>query len=123
MWDNVVMAGRVKTDFANVNYVKDLCQTPIRTDREYSGSTCLQIEHAGQGFHNYQRVGDIDVQTREICTDFVPYSILRTGIQRLRMAMVPQPKVNDPLVLDSCMRIRQSLRNGKNTQKSTRECT
>ncbi|KAF1852112.1 uncharacterized protein K460DRAFT_373966 [Cucurbitaria berberidis CBS 394.84] len=55
LWENMVMAGQVKTDFANVNYVKELCQTPIRTDKEYAGSTCLQIEHAGQGFHNYQR--------------------------------------------------------------------
>lgn len=55
-WDNMVMAAQVKTDFANVNYVKALCQTPIRTDKEYGGSTCLQIEHAGQGYHNYQRV-------------------------------------------------------------------
>lgn len=55
MWDSLVMEGRVKTDFANVNYVKHLCQTPIRTDTLYAGSTCLQIEHAGQGYHNYQR--------------------------------------------------------------------
>lgn len=55
MWDNMVMAGRVKSDFANVNYVKELCQTPIRNDKDYAGSTCLQIEHAGQGYHNYQR--------------------------------------------------------------------
>lgn len=54
-WKQTVLAGRVKTDVANVNYVKSLCQTPIRTDDEYGGSTCLQIEHAGQGYHNYQR--------------------------------------------------------------------
>ncbi|KAJ4368921.1 hypothetical protein N0V83_006003 [Neocucurbitaria cava] len=54
-WDDMVMAAQVKTDFANIDYVKALCQTPIRTDKEYSGSTCLQIEHAGQGYHNYQR--------------------------------------------------------------------
>jgi len=56
LWqDDLVMAGRVRTDFANVDYVKGLCQTPIRTDELYQGSTCLQIEHAGQGYHNYQR--------------------------------------------------------------------
>lgn len=55
MWEDMVMAGRVKADFANVNYIKELCQTPIRTDKEAQGSTCLQIEHAGQGYHNYQR--------------------------------------------------------------------
>jgi hypothetical protein len=49
------MTGRVKTDFANVTYVKSLCSTPVRTDPAEGGSTCLQIEHAGQGYHNYQR--------------------------------------------------------------------
>jgi hypothetical protein len=46
------MEGRVRTDFANINYIKELCRTPIRTDAEYGGNTCLQIEHAGQGYHN-----------------------------------------------------------------------
>ncbi|KAF2447243.1 hypothetical protein P171DRAFT_430154 [Karstenula rhodostoma CBS 690.94] len=52
----MVYAGRVKTGFTNVNYVKSICETPIteRMDAE-SGSTCLQLEHAGQGYHNYQR--------------------------------------------------------------------
>ncbi|KAH8717053.1 hypothetical protein GQ44DRAFT_624203 [Phaeosphaeriaceae sp. PMI808] len=54
-WTPMLMGGRVKTDFANINYVKGLCQTPIRTDQELGGNTCLQIEHAGQGYHNYQR--------------------------------------------------------------------
>jgi hypothetical protein len=54
-WKETVMSGRVKTDFANVLYVKELCQTPIRNDKEHQGSTCLQIEHAGQAYHNYQR--------------------------------------------------------------------
>jgi hypothetical protein len=49
------LSGRVKTDFANVTYVKGLCQSPIRNDVNNSGSTCLQIEHAGQAYHNYQR--------------------------------------------------------------------
>jgi hypothetical protein len=50
-----MMMGRVKTDFANIQYIKEQCHTPIRTDKEYQGGTCLQIEHAGQGYHNYQR--------------------------------------------------------------------
>jgi hypothetical protein len=54
-WRPTVMTGRVKTDIANVTYVKGLCSTPIRTDPTEGGSTCLQIEHAGQGYHNYQR--------------------------------------------------------------------
>lgn len=58
-WKSTVLSGRVITDFANINYIKDLCQTPIRTDKREGGNTCLQIEHAGIGFHNYQRVSSI----------------------------------------------------------------
>lgn len=52
-WTPMNMSGRVHADFANVNYVKKLCQTPIKETRDKdSGSTCLQIEHAGQAYHN-----------------------------------------------------------------------
>ncbi|KAF2689720.1 hypothetical protein K458DRAFT_413966 [Lentithecium fluviatile CBS 122367] len=56
-WDHLVMQGRVVTEFANVNYVKELCESPITAamDPAEGGNTCLQIEHAGQGYHNYQR--------------------------------------------------------------------
>lgn len=54
-WEYRLLAGRVKTSFANVKYIKSICQTPIRTDPNEGGNTCLQIEHAGQGYHNYQR--------------------------------------------------------------------
>ncbi|KAF2470715.1 uncharacterized protein BDR25DRAFT_261867 [Lindgomyces ingoldianus] len=54
-WENMVLASKVRSSFANTNYVKRICETPIRTDSEYGGSTCLQIEHAAQGYHNYQR--------------------------------------------------------------------
>ncbi|ORX99294.1 hypothetical protein BCR34DRAFT_606666 [Clohesyomyces aquaticus] len=54
-WEKMVLAGQVKSSFANTNYVKEICETPIQTDPEEGGSTCLQIEHAAQGYHNYQR--------------------------------------------------------------------
>jgi hypothetical protein len=54
-WENRVLVGNVKTQFANIAYVKEICETPIRTDDEFGGNTCLQIEHASQGYHNYQR--------------------------------------------------------------------
>ncbi|PWO28349.1 hypothetical protein A1F97_03748 [Pyrenophora tritici-repentis] len=65
-WDKgLVLAGRVKSDFANINYLKAACPTPIRTDREHQGETCLQMEHAGQGYHNFQRyLSDWDVSAR-----------------------------------------------------------
>ncbi|KAF2130877.1 hypothetical protein P153DRAFT_286938 [Dothidotthia symphoricarpi CBS 119687] len=54
-WTPMIMAGSIRSDFANIDYVKAMCETPIRTDKEYSGATCVQIEHAGQGYYNYQR--------------------------------------------------------------------
>ncbi|KAI4639209.1 hypothetical protein J4E93_009387 [Alternaria ventricosa] len=65
-WDNgLVLAGRVKSDFANINYLKEMCQTPIRTDKNAQGETCLQMEHAGQGYHNFQRyLSDWDLSAR-----------------------------------------------------------
>jgi hypothetical protein len=61
-WDNKLMYGLVKTSFANVNYMQDTCPTPIQkvewdTNRtpDLVGNTCLQIDHAAQGYHNYQR--------------------------------------------------------------------
>ncbi|CAE7024807.1 hypothetical protein P3342_005479 [Pyrenophora teres f. teres] len=65
-WDKgLVLAGRVKSDFANINYLKAMCPTPIRTDKKTQGETCLQMEHAGQGYHNFQRyLSDWDVSAR-----------------------------------------------------------
>ena len=61
-WENGVLWGVVKTSFANPYYIADNCDTPIQTsewDTEYDisvvGSTCLQIDHAAQGYHNYQQ--------------------------------------------------------------------
>ncbi|KAL8764724.1 MAG: hypothetical protein Q9194_006878 [Teloschistes cf. exilis] len=49
--------GRVATTFANSDYIKKGCQTPIseQTDPHYSGSTCISIEHSGQAYHNYMQ--------------------------------------------------------------------
>ncbi|KAF2806202.1 uncharacterized protein BDZ99DRAFT_448913 [Mytilinidion resinicola] len=56
-WHNTILAGQVKASFGNPTYVASLCDTPISQgmDPLYAGSTCLQIEHASQGYHNYQR--------------------------------------------------------------------
>ncbi|KAF2629543.1 hypothetical protein BU25DRAFT_336748 [Macroventuria anomochaeta] len=50
-----LLAGSVKSDFANILHIQEMCQTPITTDKEYGGTTCTQIEHAGQGFYNYHK--------------------------------------------------------------------
>jgi hypothetical protein len=53
------LQGSVRTSFANAEYVQGTCQTPITTNIEDSqndlGTTCIQIEHAAQAYHNYQR--------------------------------------------------------------------
>lgn len=54
-WKDIVVAGQVKSVFANSAYSQTQCETPIRSDPTYGGTTCLQIEHASQGYHNYQR--------------------------------------------------------------------
>lgn len=49
--------GQVYTKFANPDYLSENCQTPITTtmDPLYRGTTCLEIEHVGQAFHNYEQ--------------------------------------------------------------------
>lgn len=44
--------GKVATQFANPDYIKLRCQTPIQVkdDETYAGSTCVEIEHAGQAY-------------------------------------------------------------------------
>ena len=49
--------GKVSTSFANSQYIMDQCKTPISQsmDPEYSGQTCISIEHPGQAYHNYMQ--------------------------------------------------------------------
>jgi hypothetical protein len=56
-WDEQLFMGNVKSQWANVIYIKQNCETPISgaMDTKEGGNTCLQIDHAGQGYHNYQR--------------------------------------------------------------------
>ena len=54
-WQSVVMQGLVKTEFSNPAYVQNECKTPIvpTYDPDYYDSTCIQLEHAAMGYHNY----------------------------------------------------------------------
>ncbi|KAF2668798.1 hypothetical protein BT63DRAFT_426063 [Microthyrium microscopicum] len=61
-WEARELQGLVKTTFANPIYLSETCQTPIISntwDTDYTqdkvGQTCLTIDHAAQGFHNYQQ--------------------------------------------------------------------
>ena len=50
-----IFQGKVAASWANPLYLSQQCQTPISNtmDPGVYGSTCLQIEHAGQAYHNY----------------------------------------------------------------------
>lgn len=50
------LVGTVSTQFAVPLYLEKMCQTPVTTDMDpvYSGQTCVEIEHVGQAYHNYQ---------------------------------------------------------------------
>ncbi|KAK2809463.1 hypothetical protein FQN50_003731 [Emmonsiellopsis sp. PD_5] len=52
----VDFSGRAMTAFANIDYLKQKCLTPIpiEMDKEYRNSTCLQLSHVGQSYHNYR---------------------------------------------------------------------
>lgn len=55
-WEETLLHGVVKTSFANPNHLAESCQTPIMANADqYVGSTCLTIDSAAQGFHNYQQ--------------------------------------------------------------------
>ncbi|KAI4245657.1 MAG: hypothetical protein LQ352_006535 [Teloschistes flavicans] len=49
--------GHVGASFANEVYIQNNCQTPIsqQIDPEFSGSTCIAIEHSGQAYHNFMQ--------------------------------------------------------------------
>jgi hypothetical protein len=69
-----LLAGNVKADFASITHIKEMCQTPIGTniDPQYAGTTCTQIEHAGQGFYNYHKyLADWDnrIMARNVSND------------------------------------------------------
>lgn len=53
---NRLMYGKVSTEFANTHYIAAHCNTPIQylTDSG-NGETCIEIEHAGQAYHNYMQ--------------------------------------------------------------------
>ena len=47
------MMGLVQASYANPTYVKQQCKTPISAaEDEASGETCVNIEHAGQGWYS-----------------------------------------------------------------------
>ena len=52
-----VIHGRVATSFANNAYIEKQCTTPIQqtTDPDNYLETCIQIQYAGEAYHNYMQ--------------------------------------------------------------------
>ncbi|KAI4251719.1 MAG: hypothetical protein L6R42_008275, partial [Xanthoria sp. 1 TBL-2021] len=55
--EEIMLHGKVASDFASNPYIKSQCKTPISVDADplSSGSTCVAIEHNGQAYHNYMQ--------------------------------------------------------------------
>jgi hypothetical protein len=54
-----ILYGQVASSYANAPYLAESCQTPVleapsTTDPRPEGDTCLQIDYAGQSFHNFK---------------------------------------------------------------------
>lgn len=64
------LQGMVAMSFANAPYLEAKCQTPVaRTASAPSddeGNACLQVEHAGQGYHNFKSYIDTWVDSDNV---------------------------------------------------------
>ncbi|KAL4906011.1 hypothetical protein BDW74DRAFT_167622 [Aspergillus multicolor] len=47
-----MLVAEVRASFANPTYIKRTCKTPLVDEPD--GATCVDMNHAGQAFHNYQ---------------------------------------------------------------------
>ncbi|CEL03776.1 hypothetical protein ASPCAL04919 [Aspergillus calidoustus] len=55
-FEDRMLVGDVHASFANTIYLANNCQTPVAlaSDSDYRNLTCLDMQHAGQAYHNYQ---------------------------------------------------------------------
>jgi hypothetical protein len=87
--ENKVLYGKVAACFGNFPFLENTCPTPVQDldDPDYRGSTCLQIQHAGQAYHNYQlyldhwahHVANENVSNLENATRPPPIGVLPDG--------------------------------------------
>ena len=64
-----LLQGKVEASFANTVYLEKQCQTPIprtNVDPDTEGTTCLEIDHAGQGWHNFKSYIDTWVDSTDV---------------------------------------------------------
>ncbi|KAJ5158869.1 uncharacterized protein N7500_008520 [Penicillium coprophilum] len=54
---STILQGKVTASFANPIYIGSECETPVTVDMDpdYRNTTCLQISHVGNAYHNYQQ--------------------------------------------------------------------
>lgn len=91
-YEPITLQGLVKTSYANAAYTESICYTPIKTDSEYAGDTCMAIEHAAQSYFNYYETflkrwtaisnsgnGTSDLRTRPAGTGLLNENITVTG--------------------------------------------
>ncbi|KXG45649.1 uncharacterized protein PGRI_034160 [Penicillium griseofulvum] len=55
--ESTILQGKVTSSFANPGYIAADCGTPVTNEMDmyYRNTTCLQIVHAGDAYHNYQQ--------------------------------------------------------------------
>ena len=89
------MYGQVATSFANTDYVKAQCTTPIqeKNDQYNYADTCIGIQHAGEAYHNYMQylatwVGNIDSGNGSSDLAQRPEPVAVSGIPVLRKHML-----------------------------------
>ncbi|TVY42651.1 hypothetical protein LSUB1_G003795 [Lachnellula subtilissima] len=53
-WEHKLMYGSVQSSYANPNFIKANCQTPITAimDPVEGGNECIALDYAGQAYHN-----------------------------------------------------------------------
>ena len=93
--DHRLMYGQVATSFANTDYVKAQCTTPIQEKNDQSNyqDTCIGIQHAGEAYHNYMQylatwVGNIDSGNGSSDLAQRPEPVAVSGIPVLRQYML-----------------------------------
>ncbi|KAL8338210.1 hypothetical protein RB601_006522 [Gaeumannomyces tritici] len=51
-WGQRSLTGQIAASYANPNYMKQQCKTPVRSDDDKSGDSCLDVHFSGTSYHN-----------------------------------------------------------------------
>jgi hypothetical protein len=71
--DGLILHGMATTSFANVSNINTHCITPITKtlDPDNAGSTCSEIQHSGQAYHNFMQYLSFWVETTGVTPNSV----------------------------------------------------